>query len=72
MKTKQISLVKMSISATLLLAALIMTACGGKNSAATSDSTNTATTASVKAPDIDLHTAVLTDNIDAVKQHIAA
>ena len=72
MKTKQISFSKMSISSSLFLAALIMIACGGKNSAATSDSTNTATTASVKAPDIDLHTAVLTDNIDAVKQHIAA
>lgn len=62
----------MSISASLFLAALIMIACGGKNSAATSDSTNTGMTASVKAPDIDLHTAVLTDNIDAVKQHITA
>ena len=72
MKTKQISFAKISIRASLLLAALIMIACDGKNSAATSDSTNTATTASVDAPDLDLHTAVLTDNIDAVKQHIAA
>ena len=72
MKTKQISFAKISIRASLLLAALIMIACGGKNSAATSDSANTATTANVIAPDLDLHTAVLTDNIDAVKQHIAA
>lgn len=26
----------------------------------------------VKAPDVDLHTAVITDNMEAVKQHIAA
>lgn len=26
----------------------------------------------VKAPDIDIHTAVISDNMDAVKQHIAA
>lgn len=72
MKTKQISFVKMTISATLVLASFIIVACGGKNNAATSDSPATAKTAAVKAPDIDLHTAVLTDNIDAVKQHIAA
>jgi ankyrin repeat protein len=28
--------------------------------------------ATVKAPDVDLHTAVITDNMEAVKQHIAA
>ncbi|HOX83114.1 MAG TPA: ankyrin repeat domain-containing protein [Chryseolinea sp.] len=27
---------------------------------------------SVKAPEIDIHTAVITDNLDALKQHIAA
>ena len=50
---------------------LLMIACGGKDNAGTSDSTAIATS-SVKPPDIDLHTAVLTDNMDAVKQHIAA
>ena len=72
METKHITFAKLTVCTTLFLASLIMTACGGKNSAATSDSATTVATSSAKAPDIDLHTAVLTDNIEAVKQHIAA
>ena len=49
-----------------LAALLIMTACGQKQKE------GTASPSDAKAPQIDLHTAVLTDNMEAVKQHIAA
>ena len=49
-----------------LAALLIMAACGQKQKE------GTASQSDAKAPQIDLHTAVLTDNMEAVKQHIAA
>jgi ankyrin repeat protein len=48
----------------LILSTLILTiACSGPKS----DESST-----TKAPDVDLHTAVVTNNLEAVKQHIAA
>lgn len=47
----------------------IIESCGTKAGDA---ETAKAETSSVKAPDVDIHTAVLTDNLDALKQHIAA
>lgn len=46
---------------------VLMAACSGKNTdqASTTESTT-------KAPEVDIHTAVVTNNLDAVKQHIAA
>jgi ankyrin repeat protein len=46
----------------LLVIILILASCTAK------ETTNT----TVKAPDIDIHTAVISDNMEAVKQHIAA
>ena len=43
--------------------------CGSKENAAQKGGAEAVQT-SVKAPDVELHTAVLTDNIEAVKQHI--
>ena len=71
MKTKQMYFSKLTVTATSLVFFLLMIACGGKDKTGASDST-AIETSSVKPPDIDLHTAVLTDNMDAVKQHIAA
>ncbi len=48
----------------ILVIIFIVAACTGKE-ASKSES-------SVKAPDVDLHTAVISDNMEAVKQHIAA
>jgi hypothetical protein len=50
---------------------IALTSCGSKETNTKSDD-STAVQTSIKAPDVDLHTAVLTDNVDAVKQHIAA
>jgi hypothetical protein len=50
---------------------LIIIACSCKeNSAQKKEST--ASESKVKPPQIDIHTAVVTDNLDALKQHIAA
>src|ERR1700754_227946 len=43
---------------------VLLTSCGSKES--------TSENAGTKAPDIDIHTAVVTDNKEALKQHIAA
>ena len=56
---------------TLLVAFLIIVSCKTKDSSAQSDDATSAKT-EVKPPQIDIHTAVLTENVDAVKQHIAA
>lgn len=51
----------------MLVSALLLTACATKESSAQKGSASTA-----KAPQVDIHTAVVTDNLDALKQHIAA
>lgn len=56
-----------SIKALAFVAFVLMSACSGNNKeSATSETSN------AKAPDVDIHTAVVTDNLDALKQHIAA
>ncbi|HZY81518.1 MAG TPA: ankyrin repeat domain-containing protein [Cyclobacteriaceae bacterium] len=48
----------------LVAIAVILTSCGSKESASENSG--------AKAPEVDIHTAVVTDNLDALKQHIAA
>lgn len=64
MKTQSI---KTTMYVTLLATALLLSACGGKGNAS-----QNAFESDIKAPEIDLHTAVISDNMEAVKQHIAA
>jgi ankyrin repeat protein len=68
MKTKNSSLVK--VVSIFALSALLLTsgACQQKKSESQSQNSNTG----VKPPQMDIHTAVVTGNIDAVRQHIAA
>jgi hypothetical protein len=61
MKTGTLSL------GTILAIVIALYACTGNKE--TSDTSNATET---KAPDVDIHTAVVTDNLDALKQHIAA
>lgn len=63
MKTQINTMVK----STLLVFIVILAACGNKESGAQGQSKS-----NVKAPDVDLHTAIVSDNLDAVRQHIAA
>lgn len=71
MKTRQMSIVKSSMGASLMLAALLMFSCGGRNTEATSGP-GSAAVSNIEPPEIDLHSAILTDNMNAVNQHIAA
>lgn len=69
MKTKNIFSLTSITKLTLLVAVLLVAACGSKDN---NEQSQSPTNTSVKAPDIDIHTAVLTENMEAVKQHIAA
>lgn len=56
----------------LFMAGAVLGGCasGAKDSA--KEGSSTATSTEVSAPDVDLHAAVITNNIAAIKQHIAA
>ncbi len=71
MKTHKIELLK-SVTRITFLALLILTAsCKSKESSAQKKDA-TSTKSEVKPPQVDIHTAVITDNLTALKQHIAA
>jgi hypothetical protein len=53
-------------SALFVIATLVIASCGSKDSSAQNKK------AGAEAPAVDIHTAVVTDNQEAVKQHIAA
>lgn len=55
----------------LFIALVLITACTSKESSAQKGASDSKS-ATVKAPPVDIHTAVVTDNLDALKQHIAA
>ncbi|HEY9049339.1 MAG TPA: ankyrin repeat domain-containing protein [Ohtaekwangia sp.] len=55
----------------LFLTALLLTACGSQGQS-TEKATAATTANKAQAPAVDIHTAVVTGNIEAVKQHIAA
>lgn len=66
MEQKRINTTTFIPKLSLWAVVLLLAACGSKDAAPGQSKT------SAKAPDIDLHTAVVTDNMNAVKQHIAA
>lgn len=55
------------ILALALLASLLLVSCHAQQ-----DSQKNKATSTVEVPDIDIHTAVLTENTEALRQHIAA
>ncbi|MCW5910503.1 MAG: ankyrin repeat domain-containing protein [Cyclobacteriaceae bacterium] len=55
---------KLNVMSFLAVIVFVAAACTGKETAKNESS--------VKAPGVDLHTAVISDNMEAVKQHIAA
>lgn len=70
MKTQESPSFKVSIKLAIFCALLLLSACNSKKEETKTDAK--VASAGVKAPEIDLHTAVLTENIEAVNQHIAA
>jgi len=73
MKTRKMKSSKSALIAVLMTALLVMVACGGNSDKTTEASENSETTKKeVKAPNVDIHTATLLGDLDAIKQHIAA
>jgi ankyrin repeat protein len=69
MKTQHTSFLKAISGVSLLAICLFIISCSSKENAAQKEE---ASASEVKAPEVDIHTAVVTDNMEAVKQHIAA
>jgi ankyrin repeat protein len=66
---KKYNSIKRIIQISFLAALFILTGCKEKNATAQGVS---GSQTKVKPPKIDIHTAILTDNMEALKQHIAA
>jgi uncharacterized protein len=62
-QTRSVNAFRVSL---FLLVTVVIASCGSKDSTAQNKKTG------VEAPSVDIHTAVVTDNREAVKQHIAA
>ncbi|RLD93389.1 MAG: ankyrin repeat domain-containing protein [Bacteroidetes bacterium] len=73
MKTQKMNLMKAATSMMMVAALLILNACGSNQEKSTSNEEEAQTSeVSVKAPNMDIHTATLLGDLDAIKQHIAA
>jgi ankyrin repeat protein len=72
MKTKKISTLRTVIGITLLAILLLEISCASKQGSAENKTSSNVAENEVKPPEIDIHTAVLTENLAALKQHIAA
>jgi uncharacterized protein len=71
MNKQRSSALGVSFKITLVAMLLTTAGCQNKQDSENKDSASTVQT-SVKAPSVDIHTAVISENVDAVKQHIAA
>src|SRR5688500_2989565 len=60
------------ITGITFLTILLIASCKTQDKQETKDSVASMTPTSVKPPAVDIHTSVITGNIDALKQHIAA
>ena len=73
MKAQKMKSSKSALIMVLMTALLVMVSCGGNSDKTTEASENSETTKKeVKAPNMDIHTATLLGDLDAIKQHIAA
>ncbi len=73
MKTQTNSFQKVIVlPLTFFVAMLTIAACTSKDSSAQKNDSTPVSQSKVKPPQIDIHTAVLTENLDALQQHIAA
>ena len=72
MNTQSINVLKGTIRSVLFLTILLSLSCSGQDQSAEEAATGSTTEAKVKPPQIDIHSAVVSGNTDALKQHIAA
>lgn len=71
MKISKPGTIKLAGTAALLIAFFAIVSCDSQNQRST-DTMTPGMNSDIKPPETDLHTAVLSDNLDALKQHIAA
>jgi uncharacterized protein len=69
MKTQINNSITSLIKATFLIALLILGACNERKASAQKGASSQS---KVKAPSVDIHTTIITNNVEALKQHIAA
>ncbi len=73
MKTPYMNLKKAATAMMVLAAVLILSACGSNQEKSSSNEEEAQTSkVAVKAPNMDIHSATLLGDLDAIKQHIAA
>ena len=72
MKIQKINALKAGISLTFLVILFCIASCHDQKDATQEDSTSPVAQTDVKPPQIDIHTAVITGNLEAVQQHIQA
>jgi ankyrin repeat protein len=73
MKKQKMNLMKAATSLMMVAAFLILSACGSNQEKSTSNKEEAqASEVIVKPPNMDIHTATLLGDLDAMKQHIAA
>jgi len=73
MKTQNLNLMKAATCMMMIAAVLILSACGSNQDKSDNNKEKAqASEATVKAPNMDIHTATLLGDLDAIKQHIAA
>ncbi|SEL54025.1 ankyrin repeat domain-containing protein [Parapedobacter koreensis] len=72
MKTPAINLSKAVFGVAFIAALWTAASCSSGNSTAQQDGTSPNATGDVESPAVDIHTAVITENVAALQQHIAA
>lgn len=72
MKTLAINVLKGAVRSALLLTIFLSISCSGQDQSSEEAAVGSAAETKVKPPQIDIHTAVVSGNTDALKQHIAA
>ena len=72
MKTQQIHPLAATSKITFLLLLLFIASCKSKDDSSQKAGLSDSSQVDVKAPAVDIHTAVITENLEALKQHIAA
>lgn len=71
MKTQTIKSLKTIYITVLFVASIILPSCKNKEGSATKNDSSAISPNNTKTPQVDIHTAVITDNIEALQQHIA-
>ncbi|MBI1768350.1 MAG: ankyrin repeat domain-containing protein [Bacteroidetes bacterium] len=72
MKTQKINTMKSVTRIAFFAILVVFASCKSKESSAQKKESGPAAKSEVKAPQVDIHTAVITDNLAALKQHISA